>query len=169
MRILNATEQAHYDSPPAFSSAERKRYLDVSRSVMDAAHGLRSPASRIGFLLACGQSRATRRFFPAERYHECDIAFVSRVARISPDVFSAEGYRQRTRLHHQVRILEHQGFRPFDDQAEGRLVTEISKMARVRLKPQFIFWRCADFLVEKRSQRPSARWITDLIRARLNE
>ena len=54
MRILNAAEQAHYDSPPVFSSVERKRFFDFSRSVMDAEQGLRSPASRIGFLLAFG-------------------------------------------------------------------------------------------------------------------
>ena len=169
MRILNAAEQAHYDSPPVFSSVERKRFFDFSRSVLDAAHGLRSPASRIGFLLAYGYFRATRRFFPAERYHERDIAFVARVAGDAPDAFSAEGYRQRTRLHHQGRILDLQGFRPFDDQAEGRLVTEIGKMARVHLKPRLVFWRCTDFLVEKRIQLPCARRLTDLIRVRLNE
>jgi len=50
------------------------------------------------------------------------------VAGTSPEAISAEGYRQRTHLHHQGRILGLQGFRPFDDQAEGRLVTEIGKM-----------------------------------------
>ncbi|MDE0346500.1 MAG: DUF4158 domain-containing protein [Boseongicola sp.] len=54
MRILNAAEQAHYDSPPVFSSVERERFFDFSRSVLDAAQGLRSPASRIGFPLAFG-------------------------------------------------------------------------------------------------------------------
>lgn len=33
-----------------FSYAECKRFFDFSRPVPDAAHGLRSPASRIGFL-----------------------------------------------------------------------------------------------------------------------
>ncbi len=169
MRILNAAEQAHYHSPPVFNSVERKRFFDFSRSVMDAAHGLRSPASRVGFLLAYGYFRATRRFFPAERYHERDIALVSRIAGTSPDGFSAEGCRERTRLHHQDRILDLQGFRRFDDHAEGRPVAEIGKMARVHLKPRLIFWRCADFLVEKRIQLPSARRLTDLIRARLSE
>ena len=48
VHILNSAEQAHQDSPPAFSSAERKRFFDFSHSVMDAAH----------FLLAsCNQAR----------------------------------------------------------------------------------------------------------------
>ena len=56
MRILNAAQQAHYDSPPVFSNVERKRFFEFG---MDAAHGLRSPASRIGFLLEYGYLEST--------------------------------------------------------------------------------------------------------------
>ena len=104
---------ARYDNPPVFSSAERKRFLDFSRSVMDAVQGLRSPTRRIGFLLAYGYFRSPRRFFPAERYHERDIAFFARVVGDAPDASSAGGYRQRTRLHHQ-------GFRSPFSSALGR-------------------------------------------------
>ena len=51
MRILNAAEQARFEHPPVFDSAERRRYFDFSKSVMDATQDLRSPASQIGFLL----------------------------------------------------------------------------------------------------------------------
>ena len=167
MRILNTAEQARFEHPPAFNSAERKRYFDFSQSVMDAVQDLRSPANRIGFLLAYGHFRATRRFFSPEQYHERDIAFVSRVVGASPDVFSSETYKERTRLHHQSRILDLPGFRPFEAQAEDQLITEIAAMARAHLKPRLIFGRCTDFLIEKRIQLPSVRRLTDLIRARL--
>ena len=49
MRILNTAEQARFEHPPAFNSAEHKRYFDFSQSVMDAVQDLRSPANRIGF------------------------------------------------------------------------------------------------------------------------
>ena len=74
MRILDADEQARLEHPPVFNSAERKRFLDFSKSIMDAVHDLRSTANRIGFLLAYGYFRATRRFFSLERYHERDEA-----------------------------------------------------------------------------------------------
>ena len=74
MRISDADEQARLEHPPAFNSAERKRFLDFSKSIMDAAQDLRSTANRIGFLLAYGYFRATRRIFSPERYHERDDA-----------------------------------------------------------------------------------------------
>ena len=93
MRILNADEQARLEHPPVFNSAERKRFLDFSKSIMDAAHDLRSTANRIGFLLACGCFRAARRFFSPERFHERDIAFVSRAVGASPYEFAKENCR----------------------------------------------------------------------------
>ena len=169
MRILNAAEQAHYGSPPVFSSAERKRVFDFSQSVMEAAHDLRSTANRIGFLLGYGYFRATRRFFSPVRYHARDIAFVSRIVGASANEFSRENYKERTRLHHQGRILDLQGFRPFGTWAENQLTTEIAKMARVHLKPRIILGHCIDVLIANRVQLPSARRLTDLIRARLGE
>ena len=82
MRILNAAEQARFEHPPAFNSAERKRYFDFSQSVMHAVQDLRSPVNRIGFLLAYGYFRATRRFFSPEQYHERDIGSVPVECRI---------------------------------------------------------------------------------------
>ena len=167
MRILNAAEQARFEHPPVFDSAERKRYFDFSQSIMYAAQDLRSPANRMGFLLAYGHFRATRRFFSPEQYQERDIAFVARTVGVSPNAFSSEAYKDRTRLNHQKRILDLQGFRPFDAQAEAELITEIAAMVRAHLKPQLIFGRCTDFLIEKRIEVPGVRRLTNLIRAAL--
>ncbi len=42
-------------------------------------------------------------------------------------------------------------------------------MAKTYLKPKLIFDRCVDFLIQKRIQVPSARTLSDLIRAGLQE
>ncbi|MDE0533248.1 MAG: DUF4158 domain-containing protein [Albidovulum sp.] len=94
---------------------------------------------------------------------------VSRTVGASPYEFSKENYRERTCLHHQKRILDLQGFRPFGTWAKDQLNTGIAKMARVHLKARLIFGRCIDFLIEKRIQLPGARRLTDLIRAQLSE
>ena len=168
MRILSAADQARFENPPDFNSAERKRYFDFSQSVMDEASKLRSPSNHIGFLLAYGYFRAARRFFSPELYRGRDIAYIARAAGFSPDRFVRSAYNERTRLNHQRRILDLQGFGPFDPQAEARLAPEIAKMARLHLKPRMIFLRCTDFLAEKRIQIPGERRLTDLIRAQLS-
>ena len=169
MRILSAAEQARFDHPPVFDSAERKKYLDFPGFVIDAAKGLRAPVNRIGFLLAYGYFRATRRFFAPETFHARDIAYVSRALDLPLDTFTPGGYAKMSRLRSQARVLDLQGFQPFDARAEGLLITEIAKMARVHLKPRIIFGHCIDFLSANRIQFPGARRLTDLIRARLSE
>ena len=169
MRILSAAEQARFDHPPVFDSAERKKYLDFPGFVIDVAKGLRAPANRIGFLLAYGYFRATRRFFAPEAFHARDITYVSRALDLPIDTFTPDGYAKMSRLRSQARILDLQGFQPFDTRAEGLLITEIAKMARVHLKPRLIFGHCIDFLTANRIQFPGARRLTDLIRARLSE
>ena len=71
-------------------------------------------------------------------------------------------------MNHQKRILDLQGFWPFDNQAEAQVATEIAAMAREHLKPRLIFGRCIDFLIEKRIQVPGVGRLTDLIRTVVN-
>ncbi len=168
MRILSAAEQDRFERPPTFDSTERKRYFEFPRSAIDVAEELRTPASQIGFLLAYGYFRATRRFFSPNDFHPRDIAYVANVIDVSSDRFSARTYTDTTRLTNHKRILELQGFRLFNHQAEAQVVTEIATMARGHLKPRLIFGRCVDFLIEKRIQVPSIWQLTDLIRAGLN-
>ena len=165
MRILSAAEQARFDHPPVFDSAERKRYFDFPGFVIDVAQGLRGPVNRIGFLLAYGYLRATRRFFPPDTYPARDIAYVARALGLPLDTFTPNRYAKMSRLRNQTRILDLQGFQPFEAQAEDQLITKIAAMARVHLKPRLMFARCTDFLIEKRIQLPSVRRLTDLIRA----
>ena len=168
MRILSEAEQARFENPPAFDSAERKRYFDFGQSVMHVAQGLYGPANRIGFLLAYGYFRSSRRFFLPDGSHERDITYVSRLLDLPPDTFTPEQYAKTTRWNHHKRILDLQGFSPFGDQAEVRLKTEIATMARAHLKPRLIFGRCVDFLIEKRIEVPRAWQLTELIRVGLS-
>ena len=86
MRILSAADEVRFENPPVFNSAERKRYFDFSRSVLDVALGLRSPVNRIGFLLGYGYFRAARRFFSPQQYHDHDIAYVTNALDLPPDM-----------------------------------------------------------------------------------
>lgn len=168
MRILSAAEQTRLELPPIFDSAERKRYLDFSQSLIEMARTLRGPGNQIGFLLMCGYFRAARRFFAPVDFHARDIAYIARRLSFPTDAFSPKRYVKATRFRHQQLILEFHGFRPFDGRAKTQLVTEIATMVRGHLKPRLIFGRCLDFLIESRVQIPSVRRLTDLIRTQLN-
>ena len=75
MRILSAAEQARFDHPPVFDSAERKRYFDFPRFVIDVAQGVK---------IFYG-ANATIRAFPLSgshitRFSMCALSFPNRIS-----------------------------------------------------------------------------------------
>ncbi len=168
MRIVNASEQAQLETPPIFSSAERKQYLNLPKSLMEMAESLHSSSARIGFLLMCGYFRAGKRFFMPADFRIRDIEYAAVQLGLAVDAFSAGDYAKATRFRHQQIILNFFGFRAFDQEAETLLETEITMMVRAHLKPRLIFGRCLDVLVQNKVQIPGTRRLTDIIRSQIN-
>jgi hypothetical protein len=77
MKILDSSEQASFDKPPLFGSEERKRFFEFSATVLEIAERFRTPCHRIGFLLAYGYFRATKKFYSPLDYPPADIAYVA--------------------------------------------------------------------------------------------
>lgn len=169
MKILSTTEMDNFDKPPIFNSGERKRFFDVTADLLNTAHNLRKPAHKIGFIVACGYFRATRKFFNQEDYHPRDMECVAKKLGMRSDVFSSKEYL-RSRIHyHRQLILKAYGYRHFDKDSEGYIKQEISDMVRAQLKPRLIFWRCVDLLNKNRIQVPNYDQLSKIILAALNQ
>ena len=54
MNILNTVESEAFNSPPVFSSFQRKQYFDFPSKLRRFAAGLCNPAYQLGFLLSAG-------------------------------------------------------------------------------------------------------------------
>ena len=78
MNILNTVEREAFNSPPVFSSFQRKQYFDFPSKLRRFAAGLRNPAYQLGFLLGAGYFKAARRFFSPGSFHPRDIEYVAR-------------------------------------------------------------------------------------------
>lgn len=169
MRILSNNEQDAFDKPPLFDHKERKQFLVLPRGLMDIAKGLRTPDSQIGFVLLCAYFKATKRFYRSQDFRDRDIAAAIHQLNLPDSAFDPTQYTETTRLRHQRQILDFHGFAPFDETASDTLITEISTMARMHLKPRLIFDRCVDFLTQRRVQIPSSYRLSDLIRVGLQD
>ena len=169
MKILDASEQACFDKPPLLGSEERKQVFDFSATLLEIAEGFRTPCHRIGFLLACGYFRATKKFFMPSDYQPADIAYVAGRLNASPDCFSAQDIPETTNRRHRRHILSYFGFRPFDQDAADYITPEIVHMAQAHLKPKLIFWRCVDLLIKRRFAQPSYSHLSERILASLNQ
>ena len=110
MRILSASEQESFDKPPLFDFPERKKFLEPSRALLDAARGMRDPHHQVGFALSRGYFRATRRFFASADFRDRDLACVA--TQLGLEIEFPLAYPDRTRQRHQRRIVDLYGFSP---------------------------------------------------------
>jgi hypothetical protein len=72
MKIFNSLEKETFESPPLFSSAERKRFFSLPLMLEDSMANLRTPTNKVCFLVTAGYFKARHRFF-AKQFHRMDI------------------------------------------------------------------------------------------------
>jgi len=161
-QILSPAEAAAFDAPPVFTSVERKRFFDLSQRLEDLLHPLRTPANQIGFVLALGYFRATKRFF-ALQYHEEDAHYVTGQLGVLPGMVNLDRYDEATARRHRKLILDYLGYQVFDAHAERALRQEIHPLVRSQVRPKILFLHCLDVLARSKTEIPTARTLTDLI------
>lgn len=127
-----------------------------------------TPSHKIGFLVACGYFRATKKLFPPDTFHQRDIGYVMHQLNIDLDSSNIANIPETTRRRHRKLILKYYGFHYFDQATQNNIVLEISEMARKHLKPKLIFWRCTDLLIKLRIALPSYHKLAELILKILN-
>lgn len=168
MPILNSVEREAFDSPPVFTSAQRKQYFNCPSPVRRMAASLRHPPHRLGLLLSAGYFKAAKRFFPPSAFHPRDIDYVARLLEPTAPTVGAVEYHPRTHQRHQTSIRAFYGFRVFTSDASRLLLKDIASMVQSHVKPKVIFWRCVDLLVRERIEVPGYTRLTKLIRGAIN-
>ena len=141
MNILNTVEREAFNSPPVFSSFQRKQYFDFPSKLRRFAAGLRNPAYQLGFLLSASYFKAARRFFSPGSFHPRDIEYVARQPEPGAPTVDFAQCHPRARQRHQHTIRTIYGFRACDSAASRLLLKEIAGLVRSQVKPKVIFWR----------------------------
>ena len=133
--ILTPAEYAAFETPPLFSSVERKRFFDLSQRLESLLTTFRTPTNAICFVLTLGYFKATKRFF-ARQFHATDADYVARQLGYLPGVFDPSDYKEATARWHRTLILEHLGFLPFDETAKQHLLQEIRPLSGPKCGPK---------------------------------
>lgn len=168
MKILNSVEQEEFDVPPIFNSVHRKRYFDFPIKIYHIAENFRTPTNRVYFLIGCGYFKATKKFFPAPKFHQRDVDYVAKeLGFLISDIFPAT-YDKQTRLRHQKQILDFYGFKPFGEEAKLFICREIEGMAHSHLRPKFILFRAVDILVREKFEVPRYFQLAEIILKAIN-
>ena len=162
MQILTPAEYTEFETPPVFTSVDRKGFFYLSQSVLEHLTTFRTPINQIGFVLTRGYFLATKRFF-ARQFHSADATYVSKQLGFLPSVFNLDTYDEATARRHRKIILSDLGFRPFDSFAKQSLRKEIHIMVRSQVRPKVILLHVLDLLARRKTEIPKAAMLTDLI------
>ena len=139
MHILSPEEQKEFNTPPVFSSHDRKRYFSFSNALLDKAHSFRSLTNRISFLLSCGYFRCSKRFFHPRDFHGRDISYVSNLLGGEEKEFNLETISEPSRRRQRNIILQHYGYNHCDHSSIKILQKNIEHHVHQYLKPKIIF------------------------------
>ncbi len=167
MKIFNSLEEEAFESPPLFSSAERKRFFSLPLMLEGSMANLRTPTNKVCFLLTAGYFKARHRFF-AKQFHQMDIEYVARQISINPNEVCTETYSRETYARHQRAILEYFVYSPFDQSAKVFTASEIEALVRVQFRPKLILLDTIQILIRKKIEIPSYNVLADLIIKTIN-
>lgn len=169
MKILTSHEEAEFESPPKFNSAERKRFFAFSSVFQEMLESPRTtPTNKVCFLVTLGYFKARRKFF-ARQFIQTDIEFVAHQVGINLLEVSVENYDKATYLRHQRLILQHFGYQAFDELAHAFIRSEIQALVQVQYRPKLIFLEAVQILMRKKIALPTYNLLANLIVTIINQ
>ena len=160
--ILTTEEKKRFETPPVFSSQERKRYFRFPAGVLKIAEELRTPTTKVCFLTAYGYFKATNKFFN-KQFLLSDLAFIARKQNIPENSIKLSEYQTRLYHEHKTKILELLGATKFDNTAKKLIEKEIFVMVRSQLRPKHILQQIVDILLRNKIEIPGYFTLVEVI------
>jgi len=167
MRILSALEEETFESPPYFTSIERKKFFALPTSLQESFDSFRTPTNRVCFLVAFGYFKARRKFF-GKQFRPQDVEFVATRFCLEPDDVEITAYDKQTALRHQQTILDFFGYSRFDEKGEEFAAGEVAAKVRVHRRPKIIFLELVEALTRNKIALPKYYLLAELIAREIN-
>ena len=150
IKVFSSAEAKMYDSPPIFDSEERKRFFDLPKWAGEVVEDLRTPMTKIGFILQLGYFRAANRFFEAAKYYPRDVDFIAKRFDLHIENIDWSEYSYTSYERHQEIVRNQLGFTKCNEQVKEILINEALLQCSNQMKPRFMFLSLVDFLREKK-------------------
>jgi TnpA family transposase len=167
MQILSPLEEEAFESPPRFTSAERKKFFALPASLQDSFDDLRTPTNKVCFLVAFGYFKARRKFF-GKQFRPPDVEFVA--ARLGLEAAGVEvnSYDKQTALRHQQLILDFFGYGRFDEAGQEIAAREVAAKVCAHRRPKAIFLELVETLTRRHVALPKYYLLAELIAREIN-
>jgi len=163
IKILSSKEIEAFDIPPILSGTDRKRCFYTSQKIDRLIRSLRSPTSRVGFMLQIAYFRAFNKFYAAAVYYSRDIEYTLNKLNIKPDHILLSEYTGSTYNRHQTIILEEFGIKKFTSAEYNLLLKEAVFLSSKCIKPRTMFASLLQFIRMKGVEIPNYYPIAEII------
>ncbi|MBA3768039.1 MAG: DUF4158 domain-containing protein, partial [Acidobacteria bacterium] len=167
MQILSALEEDAFESPPHFTSIERKKFFALPSSLQETFDGFRTPTNKLCFLIAFGYFKARRKFF-GKQIRPPDVEFVAARYGFSPDDVETSVYDKQTALRHQQMVLDFFGYGRFDEAGRQFAAREVAAKVRAHRRPKIIFLELVEALTRHKITLPKYYLLASLIAREIN-
>lgn len=154
MKILSDPERRAFDTPPKFTSIDRKRFFDLPVGLKKTIDNLRTPTTKVCFLLVAGYFRASKRFY-ARKFNDEDITYVLQKLSIDQQQVNVGTYDKKTFQRHKQLVLEYFGFREFNFSVREELRLEIGILLRSQKRPKLILEHIVESLLRQKIAIPT--------------
>ena len=160
--ILTTEEKKRFETPPVFSSQERKRYFRFPAEIIRIAEELRTPTTKVCFLAIYGYFKASNKFYN-KQFHVNDLEYIARRQNVPENSIAISEYQTRVYHEHKARILSFIGAAKFDSEARKLIEKEIAIMVRSQLRPKHIFQQIIDILLRNKIEIPGYFTLAEII------
>lgn len=165
IRLFSALDREKFDAPPNLKKEERGNYFEIDVKTKRYLHQLRSPVSKVGFLLQLGYFRANAKFYDTDSFRPYDIRYLKSKLNIEADINFAE-YGRAVNLEHRLRILQTMKWNAYDTQnSRLELMNCAKSQVQQQARPVQIFNALLDYCwlntIEVPSYYEMTRIITD--------
>jgi hypothetical protein len=147
-------EQEAFENPPLFNSADQNKFFEFSLKIIRFMKRLKTTTNQVCFLVIFGYFKATKRFF-SRKFYQKDISFIAKKYGFVVNQIKLDSYEETTYRRHKKIILEHCGFREFNEESKQILIKEISSIIRSQLRVKLILIRTIEILINLKIEIPS--------------
>ncbi len=137
-----------YDLPPHFSGEERKKFGYLPSAIQSVVDDLKTPHSKLGFIMQYFYFQSTGRFYPVELFYEKDCKALAK--RYKLGVVDLTLYDSSTAMRHCAKICDLLGFQRINRAFRRKIQRKADELCEKQTRPRLIFEQLVEYLyVEK--------------------
>ena len=161
--ILTSQQIKNFDTPPKFTLQDRYFFFKNEAFLDQTLANLKSPTSKVGFLLQYGYFKAAKKFFSVKNFKNLDINHVCKKLSLSSKKIDFSNYSSRVYTHHKKLILQHFDWQPFKERfLKDHSVESINSLPEG-------FYQAIEFLHRNKVEIPGYRTLAPLVSKPFNK